>query len=179
MLVNRGGGGSGMFAIQLARGPACYVTAVDNAGKLDFMRSLGADEVVDYRAEDPFDAGAAYDLILDLVAHRSVFAYRPGPGSGRTLQVVGRHHAHAAARAPGRPGRPGHGRRLGVLGCDRGRSAAPASGAVRSSSLPLPRRGVRPRRRTRSAGAGRRRPGPRQGGRPARSGLSSRPVLFA
>ncbi len=49
---------------------------MDNTGKLDFMRSLGADHVIDYTREDFTKNGNQYDLILDLVAHRSVFAYQ-------------------------------------------------------------------------------------------------------
>ena len=52
VLINGAGGGSGSFAIQLAKRLGAHVTGVDNAGKLDFMRSLGADEVIDYRSED-------------------------------------------------------------------------------------------------------------------------------
>ena len=52
MLINGAGGGSGSFAIPLAKAAGAHVTAVDNAGKLDFMRSLGADAVIDYRVED-------------------------------------------------------------------------------------------------------------------------------
>ncbi|HEY5854057.1 MAG TPA: NAD(P)-dependent alcohol dehydrogenase [Aldersonia sp.] len=84
VLVNGGGGGSGAFAIQLAKRAGSHVTGVDNAGKLDFMRSVGADEVVDYRRED--FTRERYDLILDLAAHRSVFAYR------RALLPGGRYH---------------------------------------------------------------------------------------
>jgi NADPH:quinone reductase-like Zn-dependent oxidoreductase len=76
VLVTGGGGGSGSFAIQLAKRLGAHVTGVDNAGKLEFMRSLGADEVIDYRSEDFTRGDQPYDLILDLVAHRSVFAYR-------------------------------------------------------------------------------------------------------
>jgi NADPH:quinone reductase-like Zn-dependent oxidoreductase len=75
VLINGAGGGSGSFAIQLAKRAGAYVTGVDNAGKLEFMRSLGADEVIDYRSQD-FTRGEPHDLVLDLVAHRSVFAYR-------------------------------------------------------------------------------------------------------
>ena len=50
VLINGAGGGSGSFAIQLAKRLGAHVTGVDNAGKLDFMRSLGADEVIDYRS---------------------------------------------------------------------------------------------------------------------------------
>jgi NADPH:quinone reductase-like Zn-dependent oxidoreductase len=52
------------------------VTGVDNTGKLDFIRSLGADHVIDYTREDFTKTGKQYDLILDLVAHRSVFALK-------------------------------------------------------------------------------------------------------
>lgn len=88
VLVNGGGGGSGSFAIQLARRMGAHVTGVDNAGKLDFMRSLGADEVIDYRRED-FTRGQPYDLILDMVAHRSVFAYRRALARGGRYRCVG------------------------------------------------------------------------------------------
>ncbi|MEO5610351.1 MAG: NAD(P)-dependent alcohol dehydrogenase [Ornithinibacter sp.] len=76
VLINGGGGGSGSFAIQLAKRLGAHVTGVDNAAKQDFMRSLGADEVLDYRREDFTRISERYDVILDLVAHRSVFAYR-------------------------------------------------------------------------------------------------------
>ena len=76
VLVNGAGGGSGAFAIQLMKRLGAHVTGVDNAAKLDFMRSVGADEVVDYRAEDFTRITPRFDLVLDLVAHRSVFAYR-------------------------------------------------------------------------------------------------------
>lgn len=75
VLINGAGGGSGSFAIQLAKQAGAHVTGVDNARKLDFMRSLGADEAVDYEQED-FSRLPAFDHVLDLVAHRSVFAYR-------------------------------------------------------------------------------------------------------
>lgn len=52
VLINGAGGGGGTFAIQLTRSCGAEVTAVDNGGKLDFMRSLGADHVIDYTKED-------------------------------------------------------------------------------------------------------------------------------
>ena len=76
VLINGAGGGSGSFAIQLARRAGAHVTGVDNAGKLDFMRSLAADEVLDYTRDDFTRTPQPYDLVLDLVAHRSVYAYR-------------------------------------------------------------------------------------------------------
>ncbi|MEV6375667.1 NAD(P)-dependent alcohol dehydrogenase [Micromonospora musae] len=88
VLINGAGGGSGAFAIQLAKRLGAQVTGVDNAGKLDFMRSVGADEVIDYRSRD-FTRGGPYDLILDLVAHRSVFAYRRALAPGGRYRCVG------------------------------------------------------------------------------------------
>jgi NADPH:quinone reductase-like Zn-dependent oxidoreductase len=76
MLINGAGGGSGSFAIQLAKRAGAHVTGDDNAGKLDFMRSLGADQVIDYRSDDFTRPDEPYDLVLDLVAHRSPFACR-------------------------------------------------------------------------------------------------------
>ncbi len=87
MLVNGAGGGSGAFAIQLLKRLGAHVTGVDNAGKLDFMRSVGADEVVDYRAEDFTRITPRFDLVLDLVAHRSVFAYRRALAPGGDLPL--------------------------------------------------------------------------------------------
>jgi NADPH:quinone reductase-like Zn-dependent oxidoreductase len=75
VLVNGAGGSAGSFAIQLAKLDGAEVTGVDHTGKLDFIRSLGADHVIDYTREDFTKNGKQYDLILDLIAHRSVFAY--------------------------------------------------------------------------------------------------------
>ncbi len=75
VLINGAGGGAGTFALQLARLYGAKVTAVDNAGKHDFMRWLGADHVIDSAREDFTQNGKQYDLVLDLVAHRSAFAY--------------------------------------------------------------------------------------------------------
>jgi NADPH:quinone reductase-like Zn-dependent oxidoreductase len=89
VLINGGGGGSGSFAIQLAKRLGAHVTGVDNGRKLDFMRSLGADEVIDYRHGDFTRDHEPYDLVLDLVAHRSVFAYRRALAAGGRYRCVG------------------------------------------------------------------------------------------
>jgi NADPH:quinone reductase-like Zn-dependent oxidoreductase len=89
VLINGAGGGSGSFAIQLAKRLGAHVTGVDNAAKQDFMRSVGADDVIDYGRDDFTRATQPYDLILDLVAGRSVFAYRRALATGGAYRCVG------------------------------------------------------------------------------------------
>ncbi|MFX1513235.1 MAG: NAD(P)-dependent alcohol dehydrogenase [Promethearchaeota archaeon] len=99
VLINGGGGGVGTFAIQIAKYYGAEVTAVDNAGKLDMMRSLGADHVIDYTQEDFTKNKKQYDLILDVVGKRSVSAIRRvlkptgiyrmvGGTTGRIFQIL-------------------------------------------------------------------------------------------
>ncbi|TFC82769.1 NAD(P)-dependent alcohol dehydrogenase [Cryobacterium cheniae] len=88
VLVNGAGGGSGTFAVQLAARAGAHVTGVDNAGKLDYLRELGAEDVVDYRRSD-FTRLEPFDLVLDLVARRSVFAYRRALAPGGRYFCVG------------------------------------------------------------------------------------------
>jgi NADPH:quinone reductase-like Zn-dependent oxidoreductase len=90
VLINGAGGGAGMFAVQLAKLAGADVTGVDHTDKLDFMRSLGADHVIDYTRDDFTATGERYDLILDLIAQRSVFAcQRALRPQGRYLYVGG------------------------------------------------------------------------------------------
>ena len=89
VLINGAGGGSGSFAIQLAKRAGAHVTGVDNAGKLEFMVSLGADQVIDYASEDFTRPDEPYDLVLDLVAHRSPFACRRALAPGGRYWCVG------------------------------------------------------------------------------------------
>jgi NADPH:quinone reductase-like Zn-dependent oxidoreductase len=89
VLISGAGGGAGTFAVQLAKLYGAEVTGVDNTGKLDFVRSLGADHVIDYSREDFTKNGKQYDLILDIVAHRSVFAYKRALRSNGSYFLTG------------------------------------------------------------------------------------------
>jgi NADPH:quinone reductase-like Zn-dependent oxidoreductase len=89
VLVNGAGGGTGMYAIQLAKLHGAEVTGVDNAEKLTFMRSLGADHVIDHTRQDFTTTGNGYDLVLDLAGHRSVFDCRRALAPGGRYLFVG------------------------------------------------------------------------------------------
>jgi NADPH:quinone reductase-like Zn-dependent oxidoreductase len=76
VLVNGAGGGMGTFAVQIAKYYGAEVTGVDRASKLEMLRDVGADHVVDYTLEDCTQGGERFDLILDTVTTRSIFEYR-------------------------------------------------------------------------------------------------------
>jgi NADPH:quinone reductase-like Zn-dependent oxidoreductase len=69
VLINGAGGAVGTFAVQLAKAYGADVTGVDAAGKLDMVRSIGADRVVDYAREDFTRSGERYDVILDIAGN--------------------------------------------------------------------------------------------------------------
>ncbi|MDH5424909.1 MAG: NAD(P)-dependent alcohol dehydrogenase [Gammaproteobacteria bacterium] len=73
VLINGAGGGAGTYAIQIARSFRAEVTAVDSAEKSALMLFIGADHVIDYRAEDFTKSAQSYDLVLDCALQRSVF----------------------------------------------------------------------------------------------------------
>jgi len=89
VLINGAGGGMGTFAIQMAKFWGAEVTGVDSTRKLAVMRTLGADHVIDYTQADFTQNGQRYDLILDAVAHRSLFDYKRALSPTGTLIIVG------------------------------------------------------------------------------------------
>jgi NADPH:quinone reductase-like Zn-dependent oxidoreductase len=88
VLVHGASGSLGVFAVQLAKHFGAHVTAVCSSANAGLVRSLGADDVMDYVAEDFTDAGPVYDVIVDVLGKagfpRSVRALKPG---GRYLLV--------------------------------------------------------------------------------------------
>ena len=72
VLIIGAGGSIGTFAIQLAKHFGAEVTGVDRTEKLDMMRSIGADHVIDYTKDDYLSSDESYDLIIDVVGKRSV-----------------------------------------------------------------------------------------------------------
>ena len=89
VLLNGAGGGVGTFALQIARLYGAEVTVVDKLGKLDMLRAMGADHVVDYLKDDFTKGGERYDLILDAKTDRSPFAYVRVLAPGGTYVTVG------------------------------------------------------------------------------------------
>jgi NADPH:quinone reductase-like Zn-dependent oxidoreductase len=89
VLINGAGGGVGPFAVQLGNYFGAEVTAVDNTKKLDMLRSIGADHVVDYTKEDFTKNGQQYDLILDIAAHHSIFDYKRALSPKGIYSIVG------------------------------------------------------------------------------------------
>ena len=88
-MINGAGGGAGSFAIQIAKYFGAEVTGVDNTGKLEMMRSIGADHVIDFTQEDFTKNGQRYDLIFDLAAHHPIFDYKRSLNPGGKYVMVG------------------------------------------------------------------------------------------
>lgn len=85
ILINGAGGSIGTFGVQIAKHHGAEVTAVDSAVKLDMLRSIGADRVVDYTQEDFTRSGETYDVIFDVIGKS------PYAGSMRSLKPNGRY----------------------------------------------------------------------------------------
>ncbi len=72
MLINGAAGGVGRFAVQIAKSFGANVTGVCSTRNVDMVRSIGADQVIDYTKEDLTQAEQRYDVMLDLVGSRSL-----------------------------------------------------------------------------------------------------------
>ncbi len=83
VLINGAGGSIGTYAVQLAKYYGAEVTGVDKPGKLEMLRSIGADHVIDYTREDFTKSGQTYDVILDTIGKS------PFSGSLRSLTENG------------------------------------------------------------------------------------------
>lgn len=89
VLVLGASGGVGSFAVQVAKAYGAHVTGVCSTTKADLVRSLGADEVLDYTRQDPVDGTRRYDVILDIAGNRPISRLRRALTPRGTLAIVG------------------------------------------------------------------------------------------
>jgi NADPH:quinone reductase-like Zn-dependent oxidoreductase len=89
VLVIGAGGGVGSFAVQIAKDSGAEVTGVCSTGKVELVRSLGADHVIDYTRDDIAGAGVLYDVIIDTAGNRRLSVLRKSLTPQGTLVIVG------------------------------------------------------------------------------------------
>jgi NADPH:quinone reductase-like Zn-dependent oxidoreductase len=89
VLIYGAGGGVGTFAVQIAKSLGAHVTAVTSTRNLDLVRSIGADEVIDYTREDFARRGERYDVLFDIGANRSFTDCRRVLAPSGTLVLAG------------------------------------------------------------------------------------------
>lgn len=96
VLINGAGGGVGSIAVQFAKAVGAHVTGVDRAEKLEMLRSLGADDVIDYTREDVTRSGRRFDLIFDVASNLSLSASKRALTPGGIYVLIGHDHFGAA-----------------------------------------------------------------------------------
>ena len=89
VLVNGAGGAVGVWAVQLAKVFGAQVTAVDGPAKLDLLRDLGADAVIDYTQQDFTQAGVRYDMVFDVVSQAPFRQVRRALQPDGTFVLIG------------------------------------------------------------------------------------------
>jgi NADPH:quinone reductase-like Zn-dependent oxidoreductase len=89
VLIDGASGNVGPFAVQVAKALGAEVTGVSSASKMDFVRSLGADHVLDYRATDYTKGSERYDWIVDTDSHHGVLAVRRALRPGGVYVTLG------------------------------------------------------------------------------------------
>jgi NADPH:quinone reductase-like Zn-dependent oxidoreductase len=89
VLIIGAGGGVGTFAVQIAKADGAEVTGVCSTSKIDLVRSIGADHVIDYTREDFSDGRSRYDVILDIAGNRPLSELRRALTPRGTLMIVG------------------------------------------------------------------------------------------
>ncbi len=116
VIINGAAGGPGTFAVQIAKSMGARVTGVDSARKLDLLRALGCDDVIDYAEQDFTRTGRRYDRILDFVSRRSPAGYRRVMADeGRCLIVGGSTLRLAQAATAGALRSRDSGQKVGLL----------------------------------------------------------------
>jgi NADPH:quinone reductase-like Zn-dependent oxidoreductase len=89
VLIIGAAGGVGSFAVQLAKAFGAHVTGVASTTQVELVRSIGADDVIDYTRDDVTDGTRHWDLVLDTAGHRSLSRLRRALTPGGTLVIVG------------------------------------------------------------------------------------------
>jgi len=89
VLVNGASGNVGPFAVQIAKAFGAEVTGVCSTGKMDLVRELGADHVIDYTREDVSRGGRRYDWIVDVAGNHPILGWRRALRPGGTYVMVG------------------------------------------------------------------------------------------
>ena len=98
VLINGAAGGVGSLAVQIAKAYGAHVTGVDSTAKLEMVRSLGADRVIDYTKEDFTRLGERYDLIFDIASTLSLSDSRRALAPTGIYVLIGHDHYGKAGR---------------------------------------------------------------------------------